>query len=107
MNIVNESNITSVRVRGSRGHVEVMDILTGAITVGVRIVPPYSNVPEKTHAHPEKQIIYVIEGQASITNGDDTFTISDGDFVLLDENEEHYVITDSQAVKLFEIKYSI
>ncbi len=107
MKIINESNIVIQKVDGSRGSVDVIDVLTGAITAGVRIVRPFSDVPKKTHAHPEKQVIYVIEGRASITNGVDTYSIGPGDFIILHENEEHYVITDAQEVKLFEIKYEV
>jgi quercetin dioxygenase-like cupin family protein len=105
MQKVHESDITPSFFEGEKGTVEVRDIIDDELNAGIRIVQPDSDVPRKTHSHPQKQIIYVISGKGKITNGIETFDFGPGDFVLLDSNEEHYVATGSEEVKVFEIKY--
>ena len=83
----------------------VSDMIKGEITAGVRIVKADSDVPPRPHAHNEKQVIYVISGTGTITNGKETFDLNSGDFILLDSNEEHYVMTKDEDLRVFEIKY--
>lgn len=101
----NEKEMTPGRIDGTKGTVDVFDMIQGTLTAGVRIVKTNSDVPKKPHVHPEKQLIYVISGIGKIINGVETIQVKPGDFVLLEENEEHYVITDKDELKLFEIKY--
>ena len=101
----NEMEMVPDRIEGTKGTVDVFDMIQGTLTAGVRIVKTNSDVPKKPHVHPEKQLMYVISGTGKITNGMETISVKPGDFVLLEENEEHYVITDKDELKLFEIKY--
>ncbi|MHA1902591.1 MAG: cupin domain-containing protein [Candidatus Thorarchaeota archaeon] len=106
MKKVHESDITPSFFEGEKGTVEVRDVIDDEeLNAGIRIVTPDSDVPRKTHSHPQKQIIYVISGNGQITNGSETFDFSPGDFILLESNEEHYVSTGSEEVKVFEIKF--
>jgi len=105
MKKVNENEMTPGNIQGVKGVVDVYDVIQGQLTAGVRIVKPDSYVPTKPHIHPEKQVIYVISGIGMITNGKETFDLKPGDFILLDANEEHYVMTAKKALKVFEIKY--
>ena len=100
-----EKEIDPGRIDGTKGMVDVFDMIQGTLTAGVRIVKTNSDVPKKPHVHPEKQLMYVISGTGKITNGLDTVNVKPGDFVLLEENEEHYVLTDKDELKVFEIKY--
>ena len=94
------------KIEGEKGTVETYDPLHNEIVAGVRVVKPSSNVPKRPHVHPEKQLIYVIAGSGKITNGDITFDLVSGDFVMLDSNEEHYVMTETEELKVFEVKYT-
>jgi quercetin dioxygenase-like cupin family protein len=105
MKLIRESEIKPGQIAGQKGTVSVYDVVTGVPQIGVRIVPANSDVPTRPHSHLEKQVIYVISGNARITNGRQNLEIVTGDFVLLEENEEHYVITDSEELKVFEVKY--
>ena len=105
MKKLNEVEMTPGRINGARGTVDVFDVVEGKFTAGVRIVKPNSDVPRRPHSHPEKQIIYVISGSGKITNEKETFNLNTGDFILLDAYEEHYVITDKEVLKVFEVKY--
>lgn len=97
--------MTPGSIQGAKGMVDVYDVVQGALTAGVRIVRPYSDVPTRPHIHQERQVIYVISGNGKITDGQETIDLKPGDFVLLDANEEHYVITESAELKVFEVKY--
>ena len=101
----NENEMVPGKIDGTKGAVDVFDMIQGSLTAGVRIVQTNSDVPMKPHVHPEKQLIYIISGTGRITNGLETISVKPGDFVLLEENEEHYVITDKDELKVFEIKY--
>ena len=105
MKKVHESEITPKTIAGKIGSVNAYDILDESIQAGIRVVPPNSDVPTRTHKHSERQIIYVIEGTAEITNLVDTLQLSPGDFVVLETDEEHYVRTADEEVKVFEIKF--
>ncbi|TFG33611.1 cupin domain-containing protein [Candidatus Thorarchaeota archaeon] len=105
MKKIHETDIEAKVIAGKIGAVDAFDVITESITAGVRIVRENSDVPTRIHSHPEHQILYVIEGRASITNTVFTLELEPGDFVLLDPNEEHYVITGDEEVKVFEIKY--
>ncbi len=105
MKRVHESEIDLVRVEGTRGHVDVWDAVRGPIVAGVREVAPESRVPPAPHRHPEAQLIYVISGEPLITNGSETLRLREGDFVILDPDEEHYIITDDVPARLFEVRY--
>jgi quercetin dioxygenase-like cupin family protein len=105
MKLIRESEIAPGQIAGKKGTVSVYDVVTGVPQIGVRIVPANSDVPTRPHSHPEKQVLYVISGQGRITNGRQDLDIVAGDFVLLEENEEHYVITGLEELKVFEVKY--
>ncbi|MHA1927656.1 MAG: cupin domain-containing protein [Candidatus Thorarchaeota archaeon] len=105
MKKIHELDIVRKNIDGKVGSVDVYDVIDENIQAGVRIVKSNSDVPTRTHRHPERQLLYVIEGTAEITNGKETFSLNPGDFVLLESNEEHYVETGDSEAKLFEIKY--
>ncbi len=105
MKKVSETDMTPRKVQGTKGSLDVYDIITGELTAGIRIIQADSDVPPRPHAHSEKQIIYVISGTAKITNGKETVDLNPGDFILLESNEEHYVTTQNDDLKVFEMKY--
>ena len=106
MKKVSEAEMTPGKIQGARGVVDVYDVIQGELTAGVRIVKADSDVPTRPHVHSEKQVIYVISGTGMITSGKETFDLSPGDFILLESNEEHYVKTKNDDLKIFEVKYS-
>ncbi|MFW9809901.1 MAG: cupin domain-containing protein [Candidatus Thorarchaeota archaeon] len=106
MKKINISEMHPTTIEGEKGTVTVFDPLPDEIVAGVRVVPDSCDVPKRTHIHPEKQLIYVISGSGRITNGEITFNLVPGDFVMLDRNEEHYVMTENEELRLFEVKYS-
>jgi quercetin dioxygenase-like cupin family protein len=105
MRKINEREIEGKVVRGLTGHVDTFDVIDDSPTIGVRVVAPNSEVPNRVHAHPERQVIYMISGEASLTNRMDTIELQPGDFAILEPNEEHYVITGDSDAKLFEVKF--
>jgi len=107
MRRIHETDIEAVRVRGSAGHVDVWDALSEPIVAGVREVAPHSDVPPRPHRHPEAQLIYVIEGEPVLSTGTDSIRLRPGDFVLLEPEEEHYILTDDAPARLFEIRYPL
>jgi len=102
---VNETEMTPGQIEGVKGTVQVYDVIQGEVTAGVRVVKAESDVPKRPHIHSERQVIYVISGAGKITDGVETFDLKPGDFILLEANEEHYVITENEDIKLFEVKY--
>ena len=105
MKKVNENEMTPGKIQGLKGSVDVYDVIQGELTAGVRIVKADSDVPTRPHVHAEKQVIYVISGSGKITNGKETVDLNPGDFILLESNEEHYVTTQNDDLKVFEMKY--
>ena len=105
MKLIHESEISPKIIEGKIGSVDAFDIIDEEIQAGVRIVKPNSDVPTRPHIHSQRQIIYVIEGSAEITNEKETLQLNPGNFVVLEANEEHYVKTSDDEVKVFEIKY--
>ncbi|MFW9833234.1 MAG: cupin domain-containing protein [Candidatus Thorarchaeota archaeon] len=105
MKKIRQGDMTPGSIQGVKGSVDVYDAIQGDLTAGVRIVKPHSDVPTRPHIHPEKQLIYVIAGSGRITNGEESLDLECGDFILLEANEEHYVMTDHEELKVFEIKY--
>ncbi|MFW9926901.1 MAG: cupin domain-containing protein [Candidatus Thorarchaeota archaeon] len=106
MKKINISEMKSTTIEGEKGTVTVFNPIPDEIIAGVRVVPASSDVPKRTHVHLEKQLIYVISGSGKITNGDHTFDLKSGDFVMLDSSEEHYVMTENEELRLFEVKFS-
>lgn len=105
MKKVSETDMKPGEIQGARGTVDVYDAIQSELTAGVRIVKADSDVPTRPHIHSEKQVIYVISGSGRITNGKETFDLIPGDFILLESNEEHYVMTKNDDLKVFEVKY--
>lgn len=105
MRRIHESEISPKVIDGKVGSVDVFDIIDEEIQAGIRIVKRNSDVPTRTHSHPQRQIMYAVEGSAEITNNVETLTLKPGDFVILEANEEHYVITNDKEFKVFEIKF--
>lgn len=105
MKRINEVDLENSTVKGLRGFVDIMDIVSEPFVAGVRVVHPDSEVPQRVHVHPEKQIIYVIEGTPLITDRTKTINLRPGDFVTIAPNHEHYIITEHAPTKIFEIKY--
>ncbi|MGY5864423.1 MAG: cupin domain-containing protein [Candidatus Thorarchaeota archaeon] len=101
------SEMTPGRIEGEKGFVDVFDPVPDELAAGVRVVKKGSHVPRKPHAHPQKQIIYVIAGSGKITNGETIMDLSQGDFIALDANEPHYVSTEDEELTVFEVKYTI
>jgi quercetin dioxygenase-like cupin family protein len=102
---IHESKLKAKRVTGESGYVDMMDAVVGDVTAGIRFVAPGSNVPPPTHSHSEGQVIYVISGSPRINNKERTLELRPGDFVLLDPFEEHYIETDEDESKIFEVKF--
>jgi len=69
------------------------------------IIPPHSSVPTRPHSHIMRQINYIVEGSATITNGEESVDLSKGDFIMLESFEEHYFSTTNLPVHVFEIQY--
>ena len=105
MKRIHESEISPKIIDGKVGSVDAYDIIDEDIQAGVRVVKSNSDVPTRTHKHPQRQIMYVVEGTAEITNETETLKIKPGDFVILEANEEHYIKTGDDLVKVFEIKF--
>ncbi len=105
MKKVHEFEIAPKNIAGKIGSVDAFDAIEEEMQAGVRIVKKNSDVPTRPHKHPERQLIYVIEGTAEITNKEVTFNLKPGDIVFLESNEEHYVKTGDSEIKVFEIKY--
>lgn len=105
MKKIHEFEIERKTFDGTVGSVDVYDVIDENIQAGVRIVKSNSDVPKRTHKHSERQILYLIDGEANITNEKETFSLKPGDFILLEANEEHYVSTGDSDAKLFEIKF--
>lgn len=105
MKKIHETSLPSNLVEGSKGFVDIIDITTDPITMGVRIVKPNSDVPQRIHKHEERQIIYLMDGFAQVTNTIELISLIPGDFVVIDSNEEHYVITGEKEAKLFEVRF--
>ncbi|TFG11576.1 cupin domain-containing protein [Candidatus Thorarchaeota archaeon] len=102
---INEKDIKGKVVRGLTGYVDAFDVISHSPTIGIRVVAPNSEVPERVHAHPERQVMYLISGEAMLTNRVSTIELQPGDFAVLEPNEEHYLITRSGEAKLFEVKF--
>jgi quercetin dioxygenase-like cupin family protein len=105
MKKVNETEMVPGKIEGVKGIVDVYDVIQGDLTAGVRIVKTNSDIPTRPHIHSERQVIYVISGTGKITNGKETYDLNPGDFILLEANDEHYVMTDKEELKVFEVKY--
>jgi quercetin dioxygenase-like cupin family protein len=105
MKRIHESEISPKIIDGKVGSVDAYDIIDENILAGIRIVKRNSDVPTRNHSHPQRQIMYAVEGSAEITNNVETLTLKPGDFVILEANEEHYVMTDDEEFKVFEIKF--
>jgi quercetin dioxygenase-like cupin family protein len=105
MKKIHENSLPSQQVAGSKGFVDIIDVTTEPITMGIRIVKPNSDVPQRIHKHKDKQIIYLIEGKAQVTNTKELVSLVPGDFVILDSEEEHYVLTGEKEAKLFEVRF--
>lgn len=104
---LNMSKMAPGKIEGEKGSVEVYDPIPEEIDGGVRVVKEFSDVPKRPHVHPKKQLIFVIAGSGRITNGEITLDLVPGDFVFLDSNEEHYVMTQDTELKVFEVKYTV
>jgi quercetin dioxygenase-like cupin family protein len=105
MRQVHESSIALKRVTGNKGWVDVFDVLTDPLTIGIRVIPPKSDIPTRKHAHVEAQVTYVVSGSPKMTNLQVTLQLKPGDFVILEPNEEHYVITEKSEARLLEVKF--
>ncbi len=105
MKKIHEFEIVPYKIIGKIGSVDAFDAIEEKIQAGVRVVKKNSDVPTRPHKHPERQLIYVIEGTAEITNEEVIFNLKPGDIIFLESNEEHYVKTGDSEVKVFEIKY--
>jgi quercetin dioxygenase-like cupin family protein len=106
MRHIHESSIEPKRVPGSKGWVDVFDVLTEPLTLGIRVIRSKSEIPAHKHAHPEGQVTYVVSGNPKITNLKITLQLKPGDFVILEPNEEHYVITEKDEARLLEVKFT-
>jgi mannose-6-phosphate isomerase-like protein (cupin superfamily) len=107
MKKVRLKDMNPVIAEGEKGSIHVFDPWPDEISAGIRVVKKDSNVPKRPHVHPEKQIIYVISGSGSITNGEYTIELEAGDYILLDSNEPHYVSTKNEDLTVFEVKYRV
>lgn len=105
MKILHEDQIEKQVIKGEKGSVMVKDFFKEKETIGIRIIPQNSIILTKSHIHPERQVNYLIEGRAEVSNGNDTILLKKGDFVFFKANELHYFKTFESEAKLFEIKF--
>ena len=105
MKRIHETKISPKIIKGKQGSVDTFDIIDDTIQAGIRIVKKNSDVPTRPHIHPQRQIMYVVDGSGEITNTKERLPLNAGDFIVLEANEEHYVITHDSELKVFEIKF--
>ncbi|MFQ6123031.1 MAG: cupin domain-containing protein [Candidatus Heimdallarchaeota archaeon] len=105
MKIEHEDQLNMQILEGEKGSVTVKDFLKEKETIGIRIIPQNSIVPTRSHIHTERQVNYVIEGRAEVSNGIDAVLLKKGDFVFFESSEQHYFKTFESEIKLFEVKF--
>ncbi len=105
MKKIHESKISPKTIAGKLGSVYAFDIIDETIQAGIRIVKKNSDVPTRPHIHSQRQIMYIVDGTGEITNTKERLPMNPGDFIVLEANEEHYVITHDDELKVFEIKF--
>lgn len=107
MKIVNQKEVKKSTVEGTIGHIDIIDaIAEDGVHAGVRVIHPHSTVPKAPHKHEAKQINYVIKGRCEYQMPDGTRRkLNEGDFIILDANEEHYYVAFDEPVLLFEVKW--
>ena len=106
MEIINENKFEGKIVNGLKGEGLLKDILNEySIVPGIRIIKTNSDVPNRPHIHEEKQIVYILNGKTSVFNGKVSKNLNKGDFIIFEQNEEHYFTSYDEEVFLFEIKW--
>jgi len=105
MKLIHETDIKVVAADGDRGQVRIKDVAVEENFVfGLRETGPNCLVPKRLHKHKLKQVMYVIEGCGTVSNGKNTMIFKAGDFILFDGNEEHYFDSDGKNLKMIEVR---
>lgn len=105
MRLVHDSKIRPVVVGGDKGEVVLRDVLAEeGFVLGLRETGPNCLVPKSPHKHPLRQAMYVIEGSGTVSNGKESIAFAAGDFILFDENEEHYFDSGGHSLKMIEVR---
>lgn len=106
MKIVDMNDLKEVSSPGERGQVTIIDCINEKdIVLGVREIGPNSIAPKRPHHHPLRQVMFVIEGTGSVTNGIERYRFKPGDFIIIDTNEEHYFESEGDRVKMIEVRF--
>ncbi|MDD1769006.1 MAG: cupin domain-containing protein [Methanomassiliicoccales archaeon] len=105
MKLIHEEDIGVVTVEGGRGQVRIKDVASEENFVfGLRETGPNCLVPKKPHKHKLRQIMYVIEGSGTVSNGTDAMLFKAGDFIVFAGSEEHYFDSDGKDLKMIEVR---
>jgi len=105
MRLINEKDIKAVIADGDRGQVRIKDVASEeSFVFGLRETGPGCLVPKKPHKHKLRQVMYVIEGSGTVSNGKDATPFRAGDFILFEGNEEHYFDSDGENLKMIEVR---
>lgn len=107
MKIINERIADKKIVNGDVGYLQMLNLVElPNLIIGTRLISPNSSVPPRNHSHARRQINYVIDGEPTLTNGNETIRLKKGDFVILESFEEHYFLTTSEPAHVFEVQFA-
>lgn len=104
MKIINEENLEGKHWQFSCGEaINKRIIETPDIMVSVSTIAPNSKVPDRPHKHERHEMLYVKRGNVKISVGQETKEVKNGDFIVFEPYEEHYLTTGEDELVLLEV----
>ena len=106
MKIVSKETLEGKLMQCPRGEVEFRSIIsTSELLFRFAIITPNADVLPRPHKHEKREVLYLIEGSATTTNGEITRDIGVGDVAVFEPSEEHYIETGPKGATFLELKW--
>jgi mannose-6-phosphate isomerase-like protein (cupin superfamily) len=108
MRRISEKKVEAKRIAGQRGFINYQDLLkNGRTSITLTTIDPGSLAPKPIHSHRERQLNFIIGGEATLICGGKEIDVKAGDLLIFDEWEDHSFRTrEGKRLRSLEIKLS-
>lgn len=106
MKKVNIADIAGEAFEIGGGSVEVKHIVKeNDLNARVMNISPGTEAPGKDHKHGGYEMIYVISGKAMLHDGNGEVPFVEGDAIVVEPFEPHWIVAGKDGTMLFEIAW--
>ena len=104
MRIINEKELEGKTIQLHKGKAESKTLLsTSHMLARLLFIEPNVVCLPESHIHERREVLYVVRGTATFSDGEMTKEVGSGDMMICDPYDKHFVTSGPDGVVLHEV----